>query len=410
MVGLLKNHYFAILNPTIMKQFLPLLLALMLSLFFSCSTKRQVGKSVNTGNYNRAIDDAVNKLRVNKDAKRNQDIILLLEDAYAKANARDINKIARLKTSNNPEFLISIYENYIDLERRQQLIKPLLPLYVNGRKAKFHFKNYNSNIQVSKENLSDHLYENAIALLENDDKVTIREAYADLKYLERINPNYETTRALLEEAHERGIAHVLVSIDNNTEQVIPSDLEDAILDFNTYGLNQFWTIYHNENTTQKNFDFAMNLQLQQIILSPEQAKEREILRERRVKDGWEYQLDSNGNVKKDSLGNDVKLDKFVNTEARILEVQQFKSSEIFAQVVLINLKNNTLVEKFPIESGFVFENFYATFRGDRKALTDEDITLIQGAPVPFPPNEQMIFDSGENLKLQLRNIIAQVRL
>ncbi|NNL82869.1 MAG: hypothetical protein HKP28_05730, partial [Winogradskyella sp.] len=65
---------------------------------------------------------------------------------------------------------------------------------------------------------------------------------------------------------------------------------------------------------------------------------------------------------------------------------------------------NTL-ERFTIDSGFIFENYYATFRGDRRALTRDDIVLVDGGPIPFPPNEQMIFDCGEDLKLKLKQII-----
>ncbi|WP_240507434.1 hypothetical protein [Winogradskyella aurantia] len=387
-----------------------LLLALLTISILSCSTRRQVEKALNSGNYNQAIANAVDKLRTNKDARRKADIIVLLKDAYDKANARDIDAISGLKASNNPEYYKRIYETYVALDLRQESIKPLLPLYVDEKEVRFKFKNYDHNIIVAKENVSDFLYEKAIALLELDDKVAIREAHSDLSYIERVNPNYEQTRALMAEAHERGIAHVIVTIENNTEQVIPRRLEDALLDFNTYGLDQFWTAYHSEISPQDSFDYAMQLQLQQINLSPEQVKEREILRERRVKDGWEYQLDRNGNVMKDSLGNDIKIDKFIEARARVFEVQQFKSSQILGQVVFLDVNNNALIKQFPIESGFIFENIYATFRGDDRALNDEDVVLTQGGPVPFPPNEQMIFDSGEDLKQQLKSIILQVRL
>lgn len=384
--------------------------ALILVLLLSCSTRRQVEKAVNSGNYNQAIDNAIDKLRSNKDARRNEDIILLLQDAYNKANTRDHDAISGLKASKNPEYYKRIYETYDALDKRQEAIRPLLPLFVDGKEIGFKFKNYDSQILSAKDKASDHLYEQAIAMLEYEDKPTIREAYTTLDYIERINPNYEDTRELLAEARERGMAHVLVSIENSTAQVIPHSLEDALLDFNTYGLNQFWMAYHTKNSPQKSYDYAMQLVLQQITMSPEQVKEREILRERRVRDGWEYVLDVNGNVKKDSLGNDIKVDKFVNVNARLLETQQFKASQILGQVIILEMQNNQLIEQFPVESGFIFENFYASFTGDERALTDEDITLTQGAPVPFPPNEQMIFDAGEDLKLQLKDILRQVRL
>ncbi|WP_238568455.1 hypothetical protein [Algibacter lectus] len=70
------------------------------------------------------------------------------------------------------------------------------------------------------------------------------------------------------------------------------------------------------------------------------------------------------------------------------------------------MKTNQVLQSFPVDSGFNFQNIYATYRGDKRALTTEDLQLIRSRKVPFPINEQMIFDTGEDLKLQLKNIIT----
>ncbi len=384
-------------------------LMLIITVCFSCSTKRQVEKAVNSGNYNAAISNAIDNLKTNKDAKRKQDIIFLLKDAYGKANERDLESIARLKVNDNTEFYSDIYETYVALDARQEAVKPLLPLYLDGKEVKFKFKNYTNAILSAKDKVSNHLYEESLALLESEDKPTIRKAYELLEYIESINPNYDDTRELLDEAHVRGIYHVIVSVENQTEQIIPRPLEEALLDFETYGLNQFWTSYHNSTSQQKEFDYSMKLQLQQIIISPEQVKEREILRENRVNDGWEYRLDRNGNVMKDSLGDDIKVDKFIDVQARVFEIQQFKSSQILGEVIYADIASNQLFGRHPIDSGFIFENIYATFRGDRRALNEEDILLTRNVPLLFPSNEQMVFDTGEDLKNRMKQIISQVQ-
>ena len=376
---------------------------------FSCGSKRKVERALTSGNYNKAISKAVKQLQNNKDARRKQDYILLLKDAYDKANERDLNAIMGLKASNNPEFYKRIYETYTTLDSRQNAVKPLLPLRVNTKEVYYRFKDYNNEIAIARENVSDHFYEKGIELLESDDKSLIREAYNTLAYIENINPNYEQTRALMEEAHERGKVHVRVAIENQTNQVIPRRLEDALLDFDTYGLNQFWTDFHTNFDDTNDFDYDMALQLAQINISPEQIREREVLREQRVRDGWQYVLDANGNVAKDSLGNDIKEDKIIIVRARLLEAQQFKQAEILANVVFTDLKTRETIEQFNIDSGFIFEHFYATFRGDQRALNNDDRILVRSRPMPFPTNEQMVFDTGEDLKSQLKQIISDYR-
>jgi len=382
-----------------------LLYTLFVSILFSCSSRKRVETAVNSGNYNQAITTALSKLRKNKDKKRNQDYVIMLHDAYHKVVERDLNTIEHLKKDNNPETFKDIFEMYVDLDARQEAIKPLLPLYANGKKITFKFKNYSDVILVSKNKLSDYLYEKGLDLLESDDKHIIRNAHSELAYLDRISPNYENTRELLNEALERGKDYVLVSINNATEQVIPARLEEELLNFDTYGLNKFWSEYHANAQPNRKYDFAMHLNLRQINISPERINQREFLREREISDGWEYEKDRNGNVLKDSLGNDIKYEKFINVRARLYETIQTKSAQVVGDVVYLDNNTQQTLDTFTIDSGFVFEHISARFRGDKRALLAEDRQLLNNRQLPFPSNEQMIFDTGEDLKVRLKQII-----
>jgi hypothetical protein len=50
---------------------------------------------------------------------------------------------------------------------------------------------------------------------------------------------------------------------------------------------------------------------------------------------------------------------------------------------------------------------YATVRGDKRALNSEDIEILKSRRIRFPSNEQMVFDTGEDLKLKLKEIITR---
>lgn len=383
-----------------------ILLLTVISVFvIACSTRKQVEKAVNTGNYDQAINTALKKLRTNKDKKRNYDYVIMLQDAYYKVVERDLGTIAHLKKDNNPETYVRVYELYEDLDARQQAIKPILPLQIDGKNIPFKFNNYSDDILKSRDRASDYLYEKGLALLEPDDKSSIREAYNTLDYLQRINPNYENTGELLTEARQRGMDYILVSINNETEQIIPNRLEDDLLSLDTYGLNKFWSTYHVNKLDNLNYDYAMQLNLKRINISPEQIKERELVREKDIVDGWQYALDDAGNVAKDTLGNDIKVDKIVRVTCRYLETIQIKSSQVIGDVIYKDLRTKQVLDRFPINSEFVFEYVYATSRGDRRALQTDDIGFLEHRRVPFPNNEQMVYDTGEDLKLQLKNII-----
>ncbi|MFC0604487.1 hypothetical protein [Winogradskyella pulchriflava] len=391
-----------------MKRFL--LFTVLVSVLVSCSAKKQIESAISNGNYDEAISDALRKLENNKDKKRKQDYVVMLEDAYYKVLEEDLQDIAHLKKDGNPEQFKTIYNIYLDLEARQNAIKRVLPLKINGKTLNLKFNDYSSEIVDYRYKTSDYLIGQGITLLDSEDKYNARKAYDIFSYIERINPNFEETRSLMDEARHKGTDFIHVAIVNETHQIIPQQLEAELVDFNTYGLDQFWTVYHANTDETIDYDFAMELQLKRINVSPERINERQLLREKQIVDGWEYQLDRNGNVVKDSLGNDIKIDKIINVKARFFEVLQTKSVQVMADVVYKDLKQNQIVDSFTIDSGFTFENVFGHFRGDRRALNSSDNNLLRQRQVQFPTDNQMVYDTGEDLKLKLKNIINSYRV
>jgi hypothetical protein len=90
----------------------------------------------------------------------------------------------------------------------------------------------------------------------------------------------------------------------------------------------------------------------------------------------------------------------------IYEFTQFKSCQVTAKVDYINLKTNQLLDAFPVTSEYVFSYIYANYNGDKRAVEDTYYQYFDRRSVPFPSNEQMVYDTGEDLKLKLKNIIT----
>ena len=377
-------------------------------LIVACSASRRIGKQLNYGNYDSAITDAIRKISTNKTRKGNEDIVLLLKEAYVKAADRDVNQIKYLASNNNPALSEQIYNLYLGLRNRQEQIKPLLPLYANGKQINFNFFNYNNQIVNYRNKTSEYLYNQANALL-NGSKFDARSAYNDFIYIDKINPNYKDVRIKINEALQKGRDFILLQLKNETQQIIPERLENDLLNISTYGLNNLWTVYHNNKLPNLKYDYQFDLKFKSIFISPEQVVERQISKERQIKEGKKNLLDSNGNVVKDSLGNNIQVDKFITVSCNYFETKQLKQTEINASAEVTDLSNQQLVDAFPINSNFIFEHIYANLQGDRRALDENLILYLNNRQVPFPSNEQMIFDTGEDLKAQLKAIITNQR-
>lgn len=388
-------------------------ITLLLSFFilFSACGVKQTQNLLSSGNYDQAIDNAISNLRTNKDKKGKQDYVYLLEEAFAKAKERDLNMISLLAKDANPTQLEKMYNTYLQLNQRQEKIKPILPLRLlkEGRNAIFPFENYNDQIIDSKNALSAYLFANAKKLMASGDKMNFRNAYDDLEYLNKINPNYKNVKQLLEESLFKGSDYVLVYTKNETNMIIPVRLQNDLLDFSTLGLNDKWTVYHSNKLKNINYDYGLMINFRNIYISAEQIKEREFSKERIIKDGSKKLIDANGKEVFDVNGKVVMVDNLRTVNASIYEFKQFKSCQITAKIDYVNYRSNQLLKTFPITSEYVFENIYATYKGDRRASDDNYYSYFDRKAVVFPSTEQMIYDTGEDLKSKIKSIITQNR-
>lgn len=378
---------------------------LLLFIFLSsCSSVKRSESNLSKGNYDEVIRLSIKKIQKSRNKKSDQQHIQLLEEAFEKATSRDIARVQLLQKENNAENTKEIFETYKDLEYRQKLIRPLLPL----ENATFKMTDYSNAIVNAMNNYSDFLFAKGSNFLANSQGIMdARTAHSYLSTLKNVQPNYQSLDSLLEEAHYQGTDFVHVVVQNRTQQVIPKRLEAAILDFDTYRLDNFWTEYHAKPQKDIDYTYGIVLDIREILISPERINEKEFKRSVEVSDGWDYVLDSDGNVKKDSLGNDIKVDVFKELKAKVLVSNQFKSALVGGNVVYRDLKQKKNLSQFPISSEFIFEHRFANYRGDKGALTKDDKRLIRRTYVEFPSNEQMIFDTSTDLKNKFARILKK---
>lgn len=386
----------------------PIFLLLSFFVVTSCSSVKRSQKLAAKGEYDKAIDLAVKKLQKNRSSKDTDAHIAILVDAFKKATEDDLRQISFYKKEKSQAGIRETYFIYVNMEQRQQKIRPLLPLhYQNGRAAKLKMADYTNEIIAAKNNYVASLYGQAEDFMRRNNKQDYRNAHHVLMQLNTISPNYKDVRNMLDEAHFKGTDFILVKLNNHTAQIIPSRLQDELLDFNTYGLNDQWTEYHGQRDRQINYDFGIDMNFKIIDILPERITEQIFTREASVKDGETTLRDRGGNIVRDSLGNPVKIDRMIDVKATVKITTQQKNVLVGGTVVYRDLSRKQQMQNFPLSTEFIFENIFATYRGDKRALTTEDLELIRNRFVPFPSNEQMVLDAGDDIKYQLKQILSK---
>ena len=371
-------------------------------LFFSCNS---TNKLVDLGNYDEVIQTSIRKLAGKKN--KNEDLVMNLETAFAKANERDLERISSLKAENRSENWSRIYDLYRKIRGRQQKIKPLLPLESkDGYVASFAFIETTSREVEAKEKAADHLYVLGKELLlqaERGDKGAARTAYDRFKKIDRYFNRYKDVPDLMNKALELGVSNVLIRMVNRAPVVLPKAFEKDLLNISTKGMDTRWQKYHPYAQDRVRYDYELLVNLVDIAVSPEQVNERQYDETKEIIDGFEYILDENGNVMKDTSGNDIKVDRKVIIKATVFEIFQTKVAKVSGRIELVNLDGKAIVDmqKFDLES--LFENYAATFDGDERALSDQSKKYCNNRVLPFPTNEELLLDAA----VQIRPLISK---
>jgi len=350
------------------------------------------------------VDKSVKKLI----RKPNAEDAAEMDRAYRLANERDLDRIKFLKAENNPDNYDEIFNRYNVLKERQRQVRTVTPLTVGGKTYSYEYVDYDAEMIASKRKAADYFYNNGKGLLENAlQKEDYREAYYQLmKASEYSGGQFENIDALIYDARMKGISRVIVEVNNLSPLQLPPLVEEDLISFDTRGLGNEWVEYHfkhvDENAT---YDYAVMVKLLSIMVSPDDTQDTDQIFKKNIADGFDYVLDGNGNVMKDTAGNDIKLQKFKEITCTLIETRQFKSVEIKGEVEILSMEPERLIQKEPFGAANQFEHFSARSIGDEGALTEEALKMTQQEKIPFPTDVDMVMMCTETIKPAIRNAI-----
>ncbi len=369
-------------------------------------------KEIDAGRYDSAIDYCVKKLRGKN--KKKQKFVTALEDAFNRANERDMKRINSLDKRGDVRSLESVLSIANTIDDRQRLLEPLLPVIDReGYQAEFRFVKVEEISEKSKGKVAVLLYEQGLdymASAERGNKNDARNAYNTFRKIDRYFTNYRGVDQLKNKAHNIGITHIRFRVDNNSPVVVPQRFMEEFQSFGTRDLNSFWNkFYIGENVANK-MDFEVVMKVRDVEVLPESVKEVQYIDRKEVEDGWEYVLDESGNVLKDTLGNDIKIPRYRFVEAFVLETFQHKEVRVEAILEFRNLRNNMLIDTERLGSVAVFENYASTYRGDSRALSSRTRCNLGNRPIPFPNTEAMLIEAAGKMKPTIKSTIGRQKL
>jgi hypothetical protein len=372
-----------------------------LGLFILMTGCRSIEKMVDQGEYDEAIIFATEKLAGKKNKKTKH--IQGLEEAFAKINQRDMARINYLNGINRPENWDEIFAIASLIEQRQSRISPFLPLISKeGYIAQFEFIKTDIIKNEAIVGAADYHYREglrSLGLLETTGKKTYaRKAYYQFLEADSRIKNYKDTPELLAQTVELGRVKIFVDVVNQSDAIIPIGFENEVKDITVREMNSLWRSFHINRSEEHTYDYIATLAVTSLDVSPERETIREYRDSKEIKDGWEYKKNKKGKYILDTLGNKIKVDKFITVKAKVTEIQREKVARVIGLLRYTDNNNGELLESKPIDVEAVFIDYASTFRGDRRALSDHNRNRLKNVPLPFPNDLSMIMNASNNLK------------
>jgi len=365
---------------------------------FSCESPK---KMMLRGRYHEAVYASVKKLQKNRTKEKH---ILVLEEAYPKAVTQDEERIKFLKMDSKPEAWDEINTIYVKLKNRQDLLRTVIPLELDGRQINFTITDYDKEILNSKMRAADYYYTHAKELMESDDRKSNREAYQCLVKVKTYYNTYEDVDVLMQDAKFKGTAHTKVEFRNNSIYKLNDEFANNVLSVASGDVNTEWIKYYQTAPSSGfNFDFFVIVNIKAIEISSEKVNEKNYSETKNIEDGYAYQYDEKGNVKKDTAGNDIKVKKYKKVTCNVRETLQEKGSRIVGAVEYYDGQSKQMVYSANVQGSFSFSNMYATAQGEIIALSEETKRKLQYRPVAFPNDIQMIEEAKSDFNNSLRS-------
>jgi hypothetical protein len=390
-----------------MKKILYILTAIMI--FTSC---RSIDKMIESGNYDQALRYGVDKLRGEKNKKTRY--VKGLQKAYVKLNKTDLDKIARIKVLNNKNSMDRIVEIYQKIENRQSYVYPLLPLISeDGYVATIKIKDYTSAINRSMKAASEVHYQYALDYLirakKNNDKISARKAYSELTEAINYFDTYKDSYNLKLKAYELGQTNILIEPYLSGSNAAFYHTGEIISQLQLNKLNSNWTKYYTEEHGE-DIDYVATIEVSKVVPGNEKERFNSFTETKEVNDGKIPLKSKDGAIVKDTMGNTIYIEKRILVTANVEELIREKTAQMSGKVVILDAKNNRLINTIPINVTYIFEDYSCIFRGDKRAITNKYNKRIKEHCAPFPTDFDMTTQLAHAYKEAAQKSIKAERL
>jgi hypothetical protein len=343
-------------------------------------------KAYNRGDYDRAVQLSVDKLRSKPNNKRATEI---LQKAWPRAVNMHQERIAVFGASNDRfkwEKIVSSYEQLNNMNESVRRCPACDKLVDTGNL-------YIDELTEARQNAAEIRYSAGVASLDPLNRQRSREAFDHFMVVERMVPDYRDTRERMNEALSYATLNVVVSVpplQSRSLAVSHEFFHNKVMEFlnSNRRMNDFVRFYYPHEAKAdalENPDHDVWLQFDDFVVGQTylESHTETLISKDSVKVG-EVTLDDG-----------TKVDVLNRVEARFTRYRKTLVSGGVLDMQIIDSWNENVILQEKIPGEFVWVNEWATFNGDERALTAAQRQLTrQREAAPPPPQDLFVAFTG----------------
>ncbi|NEU09310.1 hypothetical protein GZH53_13375 [Flavihumibacter sp. R14] len=372
------------MKPPVLSRAVLLFLAVFI---VSCSAGK---RSLEKGNYDQAVYKAVNRLQKDTD---NRKALRTLGEAYGYATGDHMDNIREAKLSSD----ILRWERVIGEYQAMNALIDEIKRCPSCRTAVQLPEKYTREVAEAKENAAAIRYARGLKLLEEKNRQSAKQAYYDFEKAEELSPGYKDVIQKLDEAYWAAVIKVVVE---------PVQLGRSIYQ------------YSNEYFQNKIYEYLENYEQRSFIkfYTPREARRQDLIPDQVLSlnfddfvVGQTYVKEKVEEVKRDSVkvGTAEGKDVYGTVKAKVSIFEKTVSSGGLLNVMVTDWHTKNTITQERMEGTYVWQTTWGSYKGDERALRNEDKSLIKRRETLPPPPQELFIEFTKPLYAQLTDKIRR---
>ncbi|TKC00530.1 hypothetical protein [Pedobacter cryophilus] len=355
------------------KGFGVLLIGLITLVSVSCSSGK---KSLQNGNYDQAVYTAVNRLKSNPNKGK---AIATLQKGYDYALDKHLSNIKDIKLTDDLfkwEQVINEYQSINNLALAISNCPACMDAIPQPQK-------FIAEVSDAKYFAAEARYDKGKKLLSQNNKAAAKEAYFNFERAEQLYPDFKDAQEMIDNAYWAALTRVLVEpaqVNSRFYKLSNEYFQNKVNEFmKNYEAKSFVRFYTPDEAklVKVKFDQILSLNFDDFVVGQTYLKERiEDIKRDSIKIG----------ETKDSLKKPI----YTTAKGKLTTFEKTITSSGLLDFKIIDIATNKVVNQEKMPGTFIWKDVWGTYRGDERALTNDDKALLKRRE-SIPPAPQDLF-------------------